>query len=239
MIKSCLILTLSCLSFNLHAQDTLYFDANRKQVKGGNHSFYKIINSDPENDEFTIEHLHEKEGMLLSSQVYENYDSKRRSVISYTRFYSNGQVHLQRNMKKGKRNGLLLSYWENDQLKRKDLYKNGRFISGQCWDASGGEVTHYPFEIDSEFPGGDQKLEEYLQENTDPKYASSTYRGQKVILKFAILKDGSISDIVVISGGHVNLKIEAVRLVENMPKWSPGYMDGEAIKITKILPILF
>ena len=61
----------------------------------------------------------------------------------------------------------------------------------------------------------------------------------RVILKFTINADGSVSDVSVLSGVDPSLDQEAVRVVSSSPKWTPGILDGRPVKVTYTFPCVF
>jgi protein TonB len=74
-----------------------------------------------------------------------------------------------------------------------------------------------------EFPGGMAKLMEYLSQNVRYPALAMQQRVQgRVVVEFVVNKDGSISDESILRSVHPLLNEEALRLVKNMPKWSPG-----------------
>lgn len=91
-----------------------------------------------------------------------------------------------------------------------------------------------------EFPGGIDALMNYLSKNIKyPKAARKNNIQGKVFLKFIVSADGSINNVTIIRGIGGGCEEEAVRVVENMPRWSPGYSNGEAVDVYYTLPIIF
>ena len=91
-----------------------------------------------------------------------------------------------------------------------------------------------------EFLGGEKALLEYLQENV--KYPVSAYkRGVQgdVLVRFIINKSGSITNVTVQKSLDPDCDKEAVRLVENMPKWIPSKRNGEPVNVDYVLPVYF
>ena len=91
-----------------------------------------------------------------------------------------------------------------------------------------------------EFPGGKRKLLRYF--NRELKYPSSAKDNQvegSVRVGFIIEPDGSISNPKVIKGLGYGCDEEALRLIKNMPGWSPGMNNGQPVRIFKILSITF
>lgn len=96
------------------------------------------------------------------------------------------------------------------------------------------------YELMPSFPGGTAKLLEYINENIRyPKEAKDSCIQGKVIVTFMIEKDGSITEAKVAKGIDSLLDAEAVRIVESMPKWSPGKFYGKAVRTKYAVPIKF
>ncbi len=90
------------------------------------------------------------------------------------------------------------------------------------------------------FTGGSEKLYEYLVENVRyPKeMADSSVQG-RVIVKFVVEKDGSITDTKVVKSVHPTLDQEALRVISAMPKWIPGSQNGVRVRVKYTLPVTF
>ncbi len=91
-----------------------------------------------------------------------------------------------------------------------------------------------------EFPGGESALIKYL--NTNIRYPRKEQRKKiegRVILDFQINEDGMVSDIQVKRSVSKNIDKEAIRVIENMPKWKVGIQNGEAVPVRFTLPIEF
>lgn len=90
------------------------------------------------------------------------------------------------------------------------------------------------------FRGGQQKLMEYLAENTRyPEGLGESCIQGRVIVTFVVEKDGSISDVKVVKSVDPLLDKEAVRVVSSMPKWHPGKQNGVAVRVKYTLPVTF
>lgn len=91
-----------------------------------------------------------------------------------------------------------------------------------------------------EFPGGNQAMYKYLSENIKyPTMAMESGISGRVYVSFIVEKDGSISDVKVMRGIGGGCDKEAVRVVKNMPKWTPGKQKGKAVRVKFTLPINF
>ena len=106
---------------------------------------------------------------------------------------------------------------------------------------SSGDDTPVIVEKMPSFPGGQKALFEYLDQNiTYPKDALDDHISGRIVCRFIVNTDGSISDVQVVrSLGYPSLDQEAVRVVSNMPNWIPGSQHGEPIRVKYTLPINF
>lgn len=95
-------------------------------------------------------------------------------------------------------------------------------------------------EENPEFIGGMAKLYEYLGKNIQyPEMAKENGIQGKVFVQFVVWKDGTIKDIRVVKGVHKTLDIEALRVIQKMPIWSPGKQRGKNVNTRFTLPIKF
>ena len=61
----------------------------------------------------------------------------------------------------------------------------------------------------------------------------------RVTVEFTIDRDGSVKDVRVLRGADSTLDKEAVRIISQSPKWSPGKQRGKAVKVKYTFPIIF
>ena len=176
-------------------------------------------------------------GSLKSKGIYEKYNSKKKKLLGYKSYYKSEKIHIDISYKKGKTDGYRLSYWENGILKRKDPYKRNKFIEGQCWNEKGIPVPYYDFEINPKFPEGQQALYKYITNKLDKNKIPKSAIGSKVIISFYVNKDGSISDVKLISGVDPLTNYEAIKAVMEMPKWIPAMQDGNPVRVKRVLPV--
>ena len=72
-----------------------------------------------------------------------------------------------------------------------------------------------------------------------PEEVQEEGKSDKVYVEFVIEQDGSISSAKAVRGRNGKAKKEGERVVLAMPKWSPGKMDGHAVRCRLVLPINF
>ena len=61
----------------------------------------------------------------------------------------------------------------------------------------------------------------------------------RVTVQFTIDKDGSVKEVRVLRGADSSLDKEAVRVISQSPKWSPGRQRNKAVKVKYTFPIIF
>ena len=93
----------------------------------------------------------------------------------------------------------------------------------------------------AQFPNGDKGLLDYITNNTVyPDEAKKNNIMGKVIVKFVIGKDCSVSHVEVEQGVDPFLDAEAVRVVSSLPKFNkPAKQGGVAVSVQYMLPISF
>ncbi|MCM1142995.1 MAG: TonB family protein, partial [Muribaculum sp.] len=92
----------------------------------------------------------------------------------------------------------------------------------------------------AEFKGGQKALFDYLGANI--KYPETAIKNQvegRVIVQFVVEKDGRITSPKVMKGVDADLDNEAIRLVKEMPAWTPACNNGEPVSSYFVLPVSF
>lgn len=97
-------------------------------------------------------------------------------------------------------------------------------------------VEHMP-----QFPGGSNGLMAYLRNSIIyPQEARDAGIQGKCIVTFVVDSNGKIKDVrVQKSSGNETLDKESVRVVESMPRWTPGKQNGKNVAVQYTLPIMF
>ncbi len=91
-----------------------------------------------------------------------------------------------------------------------------------------------------EFPGGTEKLFDFLQENMHyPEIAEENGVQGRVVVTFVVEADGSISETKVVKSVDPSLDEEAIRVVKLLPKWNPAMLNGKPVRSKYSLPITF
>jgi TonB family protein len=175
-------------------------------------------------------------GVLSDSGIYVN-DSLEGS---YYRYFETGNIKSVINYRKGQYEGELKTYWPNGKLKRLDIYGADSLESGNCYDSLGAEIKYFSYAVMPEFPGGDDALNSYLAKKIIyPKSALNNSIQGRVIVQFVVDTAGNVTDVSVSKGVSPSLNRVSLEVVSSMPRWIPGKLDGEPVKVSYRMPIKF
>ncbi len=245
--KKLLVCVMFSLPLLIFAQDTIFLDKKGNAVKSiAKADVYKIILHDSIADSILIEKEYTLSGQIKSERRYYEED-KKGSKLKFKVFegssiywHENGQIKAEKNYKKSMLDGTLKTYWKNGQLKRNDLYKLNKRVEGICYDSLGNQVEYYPYEVMPKFPGGEQALLLFLNNNVRyPLRAQKSGIQGRVITQFVVDTKGKIVDLEILRPVDLDLNAEALRVVRSMPDWIPGVQDGENVRVKYTLPVNF
>lgn len=96
-------------------------------------------------------------------------------------------------------------------------------------------------EVAPVYPGGQSSLEDYINNHIDyPQEAIDNNAEGTVRIQFAIDENGKVSNAKVNGAklGH-GLDEAAVKVVSQMPQWTPGMVKGKKVKAWYTLPITY
>lgn len=95
-------------------------------------------------------------------------------------------------------------------------------------------------EVAPNFPGGFDSIDIFLSKNLKyPALAKENGIEGRVVLRFVVEKDGTLTNIEILRKVGWGCDDEATRLIKQMPKWIPGKMNGKPVRVYFTLPILF
>lgn len=104
-------------------------------------------------------------------------------------------------------------------------------------------VVQKPFEVAEvmpSYPGGDKELMKFLSDNLKYPVVDMEQGTQgRVVLRFVVGLDGSITDVKVLRSLSPTTDKEAIRVVKAMPKWIPGRQNGKPVPVFFSLPVRF
>lgn len=103
-----------------------------------------------------------------------------------------------------------------------------------------GEEVFFIVEHMPEFPGGDIALRKFIAENVKyPEEAKEKGLSGKVFVQFVIDKNGDVVSPKIVRSVDPILDNEAIRVIQSLPKWTPGSQRGNAVNVSYTYPVNF
>ena len=126
-------------------------------------------------------------------------------------------------------------YSKKEQKEKESKSKEEQNESESNKIFNGDDVDQQP-----SFPGGTNALNTFIASNLKyPPVAEANGIQGRVVVKFIVEKDGSISNVEVDRSVDPDLDNEAMRVVKAMPKWIPGQINGKTVKVECSHPFVF
>lgn len=215
-------------------QDTIYYNKECKKVLSKQESNSMAVFSD-DNDEH-LKKSYDNHGNLRAVTSYNKSRKKKR--LKLVRFYKSGEKYRLVNYEKNKQNGEVYTYWENGIVKRIERYKKGKFIDGNCWNNEGEEIEFTKFRIKPNFVGDNgEDVTKYFIRKVEIEEDESSGR---IVIGFTVDATGGISNIKFMKRSYNRtLEAKVISALINMPKWSPGTVDGKSVSVDYKLPLSF
>jgi protein TonB len=91
------------------------------------------------------------------------------------------------------------------------------------------------------YPGGDSTLISFIQKNLTQLPVTQCYNGlsAKVICRFIVDTDGSLSNFTILRSLDPTCDKEAIRVLKLLPKFIPGKLNGRVVRVYYTFPVSF
>ena len=91
------------------------------------------------------------------------------------------------------------------------------------------------------YPGGQEALENYVNNNIEYQQPAIDDNTEGTVnVQFVVDENGNVTNAKEIGKELGNgLDQEAVRVISNMPKWTPGKVKGKNVKTKVVLPVTY
>ncbi|WP_321438745.1 TonB family protein [uncultured Bacteroides sp.] len=102
------------------------------------------------------------------------------------------------------------------------------------------EDVYTAVEVMPQFPGGEKALLKYIASNL--KYPVQSQENKiegKVYIRFIVTEKGNITKVTVMRSLDQYCNEEALRVIKEMPKWTPGKQNGKNVSVYYVIPIMF
>ena len=91
-----------------------------------------------------------------------------------------------------------------------------------------------------QFPGGEAALLKYVATHLKyPAIAMEQEISGVVTLRFVVLEDGSVGDVIIMKSLEKHCDEEAKRVVKSLPRFIPGKQQGKAVRVWYTLPVRY
>lgn len=159
----------------------------------------------------------------------------------FMEWYPLGSLKTKAAYLQGRLNGSLETYYANGKPKQIEVYHLDTLTSGRSFDSLGTEIANEPYFELPKFPKG-KELAMYRFIAPTIRYplnARNSGIQETIFVSFTIDKNGKVTDIKTINSQSADLKVESIRAVKAMPKWTPARLDSQNIAMTYLLPIKY
>ena len=143
-------------------------------------------------------------------------------------------------IKNGVRDGVWTGEVRENGLTFKDVYANGKLVSGESTDEAGQTYTYTNPHVLPSFKGGMDKFYKFIAQTVKYPRSAVYQRIQGIVMvRFSVLTDGSVSDVHAINYADKDLAKEAVFVIKSSPAWAPGVFRGKTVKTFHDVPVSF
>ena len=154
--------------------------------------------------------------------------------------HENGKIEKKGNYKDCLKEGKWEGWYDDGKAYFQENYSEGKLTEGQSFDKEGQKREYTVIGSQPEPVGGLASFYKYVSDSlVYPKYARRKGIEGKVFTQFVVDKDGSLIDIKILRGIGSGCDEEVIRLLKEVPKWTPGYHRGIPIKVRMMMPIVF
>ncbi len=102
-----------------------------------------------------------------------------------------------------------------------------------------GEIF-YIVEDMPKFPGGKPAMKTYIYSNLEyPEKEKSQGIEGEVFVRFLVNEQGKIQKTEVVRSTHEGFNASALKVINEMPDWTPGMQRGKAVKVWFVVPLKF
>jgi hypothetical protein len=102
--------------------------------------------------------------------------------------------------------------------------------------ASGAIYVPVP-EVEPEYPGGTNEMHNYIINNLVIPESSISGAGT-IIVEFIVQSNGMISTISLVKAFDENIGLDVLRIISEMPNWTPGKCSGKSVPVKFTLPLI-
>lgn len=259
-------------SMNLHAQETVYLNSD-SEITNSKETIieHAVIHKNENGKGYTIDFF-DMNGILLRTSQYSKFGktpnkqilygktnykffgSAQDSLVCYYRnnlrtgsatfYYADGKKHVECAYKQGMLDGLLLQYYPNDSIKRKDIYKKGIATATTIYSEEGEMLGNSPFYVPPTAPSTDIAtiVKEFAQAIKLPTSIWKKAGVWEAFVEITFDAEGKMGKVRVLESNHPGLikpSIHAATKVFQSKTFKPATMDRQPVRSSIILPVRY
>lgn len=242
-----LTLLLFLISGNLcFAQnDTTYLDYYGYKSSQSSAFYYKFISQ--EGNDFVEKEIFIKTNMphSIAECSLDEHHRKNGKCITY---YQSGAKESEGYYLKGDETGRWI-IWDEDGKDSTIVVHDDRMDGTNKFERisknqpyNNGDSIATLIEVMPQFEGGEQAMMQFIQKNIQyPQAEKESGISGTCYITFVVEKGGSLSNMKILRGvkGGLGCDTEALRVLQIMPKWKPGKLNGKNIRVRYNLPIKY
>ncbi|TLX72608.1 energy transducer TonB [Labilibacter sediminis] len=224
-----IIAIVSIQSLTAQKTDTLYLESSFEEVNINPAIYYKVLNKIKNEKKKYVLIDYYVQGEIFSRIEYLSKSKSPVTIDNYKKLEKENKFL---------KHGQSILYYSNGNEKEVRNFLKGKQI---------GSVVHYDehpvfFVVENmpEFPGGNEAMRQFIAQTVKyPEEALKQNIFGRVYVSFIIDYNGEVKDAKIIRGVHEIINNEALRVVNAMPKWRPGYQRGKPVNVSYTVPINF
>ncbi len=243
-----LILSLSSIRMFGQKKDTLYITKEGTVVNKSKAQYKRVFEKVADNSYGYI-----VTDYYMSNEIFMTAENKVGNRLFFdgrcTYYFQNGKQQCAGNFQNNRQIGIWTYWSENGKdstVTEFDISGKQKIISNTLTKSNSSskpviiDTIVLSDEIDAEFPGGTNGMSIFLKQNLRyPSIARERSLGGRTIIYFEIDKEGHIVNIIPKTLLGFEMEEEATRVIRAMPKWSPAYQNGKAVRVRRTIPLSF
>lgn len=233
-----------------HGEYKTYFANGHLEIKGYYQNHYPVGTWQYwyQNGQLKEEDLMEKDANnQVNSKILNFWDSTgvqhiKQGTGEYLEWFDNSQLKVKGFFQNSMKDRKWQSWFKDGKPYYEEIWEKGYLKIGTSYNQEGQkfEYDSTNYEIQATPINGMQSFYSYIGKSLKyPQEAEKSEIEGKVLIQFTVDKDGSIIDANVLKGIGGGCDEEALRVVKQAPKWSPGVQKGQKVKMRLTLPVQF
>lgn len=164
------------------------------------------------------------------------------SIVS-NNYFTNNQIYFAVSKSLERLSGETSEPVKKDSLLKASKQVYQASVKEWGWKVMEGGVDLTVYSLTDQAPepiGGMKKFNTYVERNLEyPADALAAKIEGKVYLQFVVNKDGTLDAISVQKSLCKSCDQEAIRVLQEGPKWTPGYQSGQPVFVRMVMPVTF